>query len=206
MLSRILLIFVSLFISIAANADDYSSHSSISMYRSSYQTYHFFSQSIEGGFGSVYFDKDGKDELKHDWKSMNLRSEFGLEALKFFQFSAGLIKSDYSKKGETTSVMDRLSGFIEAKMILSAPMMNIEVGAGSTASSMQVVTEGGGGSYAGSGIYYTASFSRFLNSRLSLFARGSMNSQHFVKDSGSVKPQSIDIDDKSVGLGLRFYM
>lgn len=202
MLAKFKIIVIALLFGGSALADDYSSHSTVSMYRSSYQTYTFFSQTIEAGFGQL--DIDAGKQVS-DWKSSHLRSEFGLETLKFFQLSAGFIKSDYGKKGEKTSVMDRQSLFGELKLILAAPMMNIEVGTGAVASTMQVVTQQGDGNYGGSGTYYTASVSRFLNSRLSIFARGSQNDLHFVKDSGNFEGESIDISDRTFGVGIKFY-
>lgn len=205
MLLRFFFLIIPFLVSHSSYATDYTSHSAISMYKSSYTTYKFFSQAVEGGFGKVVKNKGKEDENARDWKSFNLRSEFGLETLKFFQLSAGLIKTDYYEKGVDSSMMDRYGFFSEMKIVLSAPMMNFEVGGGSTASTLDVVTAEGNAKYLGSGIYYAAVISRYLSSKVAIFGRGSLNQQHYVLDSGNLKESVIDIEDRSVGFGLKLY-
>ena len=77
--------------------------------------------------------------------------------------------------------MDVMSGFTELKIILSAPMMNIEVGGGLIGSMLDLVSTDGDASYTGSGVYYTGSVSRYLSSKLAVFVKGSMVQQSIQK-------------------------
>jgi hypothetical protein len=183
----------------------YNSHSSVSMYRSSYKSYKHFSQSVEGGFGNVTFDKGDSSEQNSTWKGMALRSEFGVETLRFFQLSAGFIKADYSQKAENSSVIDQMSGFGEIKIVLTAPMINIEVGGGITGTMMDVITKDGDAAYDGSGVYYTGSISRFLSSDMAIFGRVTMGNQQFIKDSGTLEKETIDIESQTAGIGLKLF-
>ena len=206
MLLRLLFLFSVALSSVEAYASyHYNSHSSISMYRSSYKSYKHFSQSIEGGYGEAVYNKGEASEGQGAWQGMALRSEFGVETLKFFQLSAGFIKSDYSQKDNDTSMMDQLSGFAEMKIVLTAPMINLEVGGGIIGSMMDVITEDGNADYAGSGVYYTAAVSRYLNSDMAIFGKVTMGDQHFVKGRGSLEQDTIDIQSQTAGIGLKLF-
>ena len=200
-----LLIATGFMLSQAANASDFSTHSMVSNSRSGYEAYNYFSQSIEGGFGSVFFDKSKPFGNNADWKAMMLRSELGTELIRFFKLSGGFIKSDYFRSGKDTSIMDRYTGFAEIKIFFGAPIFNVEIGIGATASSLDVVADNEAGSYTGSGTYYTVQAVRYINSNIAFFTRIGLNEERHVKDSGSLDVSEIDIKDRSVGFGISIF-
>ena len=200
-----LLVTIAIVITTQVTASEYGSHSSITMHKSSYEKYRFFSQSIEGSNGECSFDRGRETETTNNWKGMILRSELGVEILRFFKPSTGFMKTDYFASGNPTSIMDRYSGFGELKIIFSAPVFNVELAAGGTASSMDVIIDNRSAKYNGSGNYFGLTFSRYLNSKMLFFVRTALNNEHYVKDSGRLSFKQIDNSDRSIGFGLSIF-
>lgn len=203
MLLRI--IFAALSAALIGNSAYAGAHNEVSYYRSSTVNYTYFAQSIEGGFGDVVFDMGSEDEKSMDWKSFKLKSEFGIETMKFIKLSAGFLKEDYKKMADESKSMDKLSAFAEAKIILNTPIFNIEVGSGATASTLDMFQGDLFGTYAGSGKYYSFGIARFLSSNTAVFAKYSTFDQFFVKNSGTTEVSNIKFLDRSIGAGFSIY-
>lgn len=191
-----------------------SSHAYLNHRRSSIVSHMYFQQSLEGEFGS--FSTTGKrtgesgDNKNYsdsqDWKGYGLGTHFGLEVLKFVQFTAGHTFVNIQHKDDRTERLNgsRLSAGVN--LVFLAPVFNLEFGTGVIGSRYDYQKQLENATFHGSGFYQGITFNHFLNSKVSLFANGVLSREHLARTGGASAVRDMDTDTTRMGVGFRIWL
>src|SRR5690606_20635747 len=107
------------------------SHSYINYSRSSVNTHLFFEQTVDGEFGDYKLtSSDPETSGVQKWQGFGIGTSFGLEIMKFIQFTAGHTFVNLKNKGERYQSLggSRLNAGL--KMVFLAPVANLELSGG----------------------------------------------------------------------------
>lgn len=191
------------------------SHSYTNQMRSGDMKYFFFQQSVDGEIGhhtmTVNTAEDGttlstpKEQTK-GWKGVGIDSTMGMEILRFVQFQLGhtFVNLTGQDDGLSTLAGSRIHGGLRA--VFTAPIVNLEIGAGVLGSRLDYRLQMNTTSLYGSGNYAAFGLSYFVSPRISLFGEGRMIREHLVRSGGSPISSSIDTEINTMGLGFRIWL
>lgn len=191
------------------------SHSYMNQMRSSDIKYFFFQQSVDGEIGvqkmTVQTADDGTTleepkEQKKGWKGVGIDSTMGMEILRFIQCQVGhtFINLNGQDDGWATLSGSRLHAGVRA--VFTAPVANLEMGAGVLGSRLDYRLQMSNTSLYGSGSYAAFGLSYFFSPRVSLFGEGRMIREHLVRSGGSPISSSIDTEINTLGMGFRIWL
>jgi hypothetical protein len=191
---RFLLVF--LFSSVAWGFD----HQYIMTNRSSITTDTWFSESIGSSVGKISSDVNQDPEV---WRGFFLRSEIGMETMKFFQFSTGVEISRITRQDHLDRI-EAIKTYSEAKMVFSAPMLNVEVGGGVVLGNARYAIINATDMNV-SGYYYTLGINRYITSNLSFFTRGNAEIVRMKRTGGDPNLKSAEGTINSGSMGIRIF-
>jgi hypothetical protein len=190
-------------------------HSYMNQMRSSDVKYFFFQQSVDGEIGiqkmTVQTAEDGttlaepKQQIK-GWKGVGIDSTMGMEILRFIQFQVGhtFVNLNGQDDGLATLSGSRVHGGVRA--VFTAPVANLEMGAGVLGSRLDYRLQLNNTSLYGSGSYAAFGLSYFFSTRVSLFGEGRMIREHLVRSGGSPISSAIDTEINTLGIGFRIWL
>lgn len=191
-----------------------SSHAYINYSRSSTESKVFVQQSVDGEYGTHTTAGKMTDEAGNEkaysttqyWKGYGIGTTLGLELMKFIQFVGGhtFVNLRHKNDGLESLNGSRLHGGMRA--VFSAPVANLELGAGVQGSRLDYQKQLENASFYGSGTYYSLGLNYFMSSRISLYYEAKMTKEHLVQSSGSAVVDSMDTDMTSMGLGFRIWL
>ena len=183
-------------------------HQLIQSTRSS-ETNVFVSQCVEGEYGSFTKFHSGDNDNRGEsriWRGYGYRNAFGVELMKFTQFSLShTFVNMRSKENSLENIHgSRLSG--EMKLVFAAPVGNLEAGGGFIGGRYDYQKQLENSDYLTSGYFYTLGVNYFMSSRVSLFGQGKMTRENFVRNGGSAEISNIKTDVSSLGLGFSLWI
>lgn len=176
-------------------------HQYIMTNRSSITNDVWFSEAIGATTGKIRSNLNPDSET---WRGFYLRSELGMETMKFVQFSSGieiakLTRQDYLDRIES------IRAYTEMKFVFSAPMLNIEVGGGiiSGPTRYAIINATDMNS---AGHYYTMGINRYISSNFSVFTRGNVEIMRMRRTGGDPNLNSVDgvLNSGSMGIRISF--
>jgi hypothetical protein len=138
------------------------------------------------------------------WRGYSLRSEIGMETMKFIQFSSGFELSRLNRQDYLDRI-EAIKAYTEIKFVFSAPMLNVEVGggviSGPTRYAIINATD-----MNGSGHYYTMGINRYISSNFSVFTRGNMEIMRMRRTGGDPNLKAVDgiLNSGSMGIRISF--
>ncbi len=182
-----------------------SSHSFIMMGRSSMQRYIFVTQCVEGEYGNYQLTTSGSKESEA-WQGYNFRNGVGFELFKFIQFGAFHTFVNLHDKGESS---ERITGSklqAEMKFSFAAPVGNLELGGGVSASRLDYQKQSDLASMYGSGIYYLVGVNYFTASQVSVFGQLKQNEDNMIRGSGTDRIRQIRGQTTSVSFGVNIWL
>jgi hypothetical protein len=182
-----------------------ASHGFIMMGRSSLERYVFVTQCVEGEYGSFTMSESGKT-VKEDWQGYSFRNGVGLEILKFIQVGAFHTFVNLHDKDQSTERLtgSKLSG--EMKFAFAAPIGNLELGGGATASRLDYQNQMDQSNMYGTGLYYLAGINYFTTSQVSVFGQIKQNQESLIRSSGSDRVKRIKTNTTSVAFGFNVWL
>jgi len=190
-------------------------HSYTNQMRSSDIKYFFFQQSVAGEIGiqkmTVLTAEDGTT-LKEPklqtkgWKGVGIDSTMGMEILRFIQFQVGhtFVNLSGQDDGLATMAGSRIHGGVRA--VFTAPVANLEMGAGVLGSRPDYRLQMNTTSLYGSGSYAAFGLSYFVSPRISLFGEGRMIREHRVRSGEAPISSAIYTEISTLGLGFRIWL
>lgn len=181
------------------------SHSYINYMRSSSESKVFVQQSVDGEYGTYKLQGTGIDADEF-WKGYGIGTQFGIELMKFIQFTAShtFVTMRYKEDSLESLSGSRLNAGVRFSFL--SPVGNLEAGGGAQGSRLDYQKQLENGSFYGSGIYYSLGVNYYLSSRISITAEGKMTQEHLDRSSGSSAVRSIDTKATAMGLGFRIWL
>ncbi len=201
-LLAVLSVPVVLFTEMTAQA---SSHEFIMMGRSTMQRYIFVTQCVEGEYGNYQMIANGSKQSEA-WQGYNFRNGVGLEILKFIQFGAFHTFVNLHDKGESS---ERITGSklqAEMKFSFAAPIGNLELGGGVSASRLDYQKQAEQASMYGSGLYYLVGVNYFTASQVSVFGQLKQNEDNMIRGSGTDSIRQIRGQTTAVSMGVNIWL
>lgn len=185
------------------------SHAAINHSRSSLFNTVFVTQAVEGEYGRFAIVKQGQEEsdaTSEVWRGYGVRNSFGLELLKFIQFSISHTFLNLTSKDEGHRLLNgsRLSG--DARLVFGAPVGNMEAGGGFVGSRYDYRDQLVSVDFLGSGYYYSLGVNHYLSHRVSMFALGKSTYEHMVRNGGSKDYKSGLLNTNSISMGFRLWL
>ena len=187
------------------------SHNYVNTYRSSSITHIFVSQSIEGEYGDFELNKSGSGltasvPSSEKWRGYNLTQTFGLEILKFVQFTAAhsMINLRASSSG-----LERLGGSrfsAGARLVFLAPVANLEAGGGVIGTRYDYQRDMTTSDFYGSGVYYTLGFNYFISEKVSIFGQAKSIDELSMRTGGDPNAKSIRLRSTNLGTGFTLWL
>jgi hypothetical protein len=162
-------------------------HQYIMTNRSSITNDVWFSESVGATTGKISSNVNPVSEV---WRGYSLRSEIGMETMKFIQFSSGIEISKLTRQDYLDRI-EAIKAYTEIKFVFSAPMLNVEVGGGiiSGPTRYAIINATDMNS---TGHYYTMGINRYLSSNLSVFTRGNMEIMRMRRTGGDPNLRTVD--------------
>lgn len=191
------------------------SHSYTNQMRSGDLTYVFFQQSIDGEFGSqkttVPTVEEGSPSAKPKvqskaWRGFGLSSSVGMEILRFLHFQVGHTFVNLTGQDDGLSSLAGSRLHAGGRAVFTAPVANLELGAGVLGSRLDYRQEMNSTSLYGSGSYASIGLSYFVTPQVSIYGEGRMVREHLVRSGGSPLSSAIDTDMTSAGMGFRIWL
>ncbi len=192
------------------------SHDYITTFRSSTTSHVYIAQSVDAEYGQ--FSLHGKlipgdnpnemsvgTDIAH-WRGVGFRTAFGIELLKFIQFSAGhtFLNMRSQEDGLEQLQGSRLHG--DCNLVFASPIGNLEMGAGASLLRVDYRRLLENSSFVGSGAYYSIGTNYFMSSQLSIFAKGLVYNEHLMRNGGSATVRRISTNTTGVSLGFRIWL
>ncbi len=213
-----LIVFSAVFIAclLSSSKAQAETHAFIQSMRSGSVTHLLISQSVDGEFGKFdtladsYTSPEGITYAPYQesryWQGFNFRTSFGIELMKFIQFSAGHTFVNLRQKSNALENLrgSRLHG--EFGLVFSSPIGNLEAGLGLIGSKLDYQKQLESATFYGNGTYYSLGVNYFLSSRVSVFGQIKIQEEHLVKNGGVSSVKSIDSNTSGAGLGFRIWM
>jgi len=190
------------------------SHDYVTTHRSSYKNRVFFQQSIEGEFGSFSTsgsktnDFGGTDSYveSQDWKGYNFGTTVGMEVLKFVQFNIGHSFINMQSKDDRNESLIGSRVKAGMKIVFSAPIFNLELGAGFQGSRLDYQKQLENGMFHGSGMYQEVSFNHYMNSQISLYLNAGYADEQLTRTAGSSAVKDMKTSTTVMGAGIRIWL
>lgn len=206
--ATILLVF-----SLAPKANG-QTHSYVNYMRSGSETYVFVQQGVEGEYGKhtaavKEIGSDGQEtqkDVSQYWKGYGIVTSVGLELLRFVQFVAGHTFVNMRYKDDALESLNGSRITAGMRLVFSAPVANLEAGAGLLGSRLDYQKQLQNASYYGSGNYYSLGLNYFLSSKISFYYEAKLESEHLVRNGGSSLTEAIDTNMTLMGLGFRIWL
>lgn len=180
-------------------------HQYINQSRSSISRHIFVTQGIDMEYGMYKF-KNGSQYQDRTWQGYGIQNSVGMELMKFIQFSAGhtLIQNRAVSNGQERLSGTRLNG--DLKLIFSAPVGNLEAGAGVVASRVDYHSDRGQAGLYGSGMNFSLGMNYYLSSNVSFYGKVRQLRENLVHNSGSAEMDNIYTDSRSMGFGVSIWL
>lgn len=197
----------------ASNANGYS-HAYINMTRSSVGSKIFVSQSVEGEYGKYKLtgkkvESEGnlvEANPNSNWRGSGIKTTFGLETMKFLQFSAGHTFINVRNQEDGLELLSGSKLNAELKFVFLAPIGNLELAVGGNTAKLDYRRSNEISDFAGTGVYYSMGINYFLSSKISTFGTVKMENNHYVRSGGSASVESIDSETTHIGAGFTIWI
>lgn len=199
----------SLLISLGAGQAAAQSHAWVDQSRSSLQRNVFVSQAIEGEYGRIEKDfSDSADQsasAHQTWRGYGIQNGVGIELFKFTQFSLSHTMLSLRSKESSLENMNgsRLGAGIT--FVFSAPIGNMEFGAGANASQMSYQHLEKSASFLGAGHYYSIGMNYFLTPNISVFSTGRRSKMNYKHSGGQAAIEAMKSNSDSLGFGAKIW-
>ena len=205
----------------------FANHSLINQTRSSMGSDVYVTQAIVGEYGPMTKKSPGEGSVGQEqlWQGFGIQNSLGVETSKFVQVGVSHAYTQLKRKGDslenlsgsrlsldlrlefnsTWSLKDsRLS--LDLRLEFNSPIVNLELGGGALASSYVYRYRVGEARFAGSGKYYLIGMTRFLTSRVSVFARGQENHENLTRSSGSPDFDQLLGNTRGISFGVNLWL
>lgn len=185
------------------------SHALINSSRSSSMGNMFVSQAIEGEYGNyakVAAGAEPADASSRVWKGYGIRNSFGLEVIKFTQFSISHTFLSMRSKADSLENVHGSRVTAEMRLVFSSPVGNMEAGGGFSGSRLDYQRQLDNADLLGSGYFYTLGLNYFISSRVSFFGTGRLYRENLVRSGGNAEIESIRTDTSNLGVGFNIWL
>lgn len=184
-------------------------HAWIDQSRSSLQKNVFVSQSLEGEYGRFekYYSglSSGESPALQSWRGYGVQNGMGIELFKFTQFSLSHTLLNLRSK---ESALENLNGSrlsAGVNFVFSAPIGNMEFGAGVNAARLDYQNRDKRSSLVGTGHHFTIGMNYFLSPSLSVFATGRRSESVYNHNGGQADIDHIRSNYDSLGIGVKIW-
>jgi hypothetical protein len=204
------------------------SHNYINYMRSSTTTAVFVQQSVDGEFGKFTLRGENKAtdatadatgdaqasgpakapgayEVTQRWRGYGIGTTVGIETMKFLQFVAGHTFVNLRYRDDALQSLNGSRLHLGGRLAFTAPLVNLEGGAGVQGSRLDYQRQLDNASFYGSGYYYSLGLNYFVSTRVSFYYEAKQAHEHLVRNGGSASIESIDTEDTLMGLGFRLW-
>ncbi|MEY4631371.1 MAG: hypothetical protein RIQ81_1491 [Pseudomonadota bacterium] len=194
-------------------------HNYVNTMRSGTVSHMFVSQSVDGEFGK--FSATTKPGTSADalasvggalgpssdsWRGFGIGTSFGLEVLKFVQFTSGHTFVSLRRNDDGLQTLSGSRLHAGAKFVFTAPLANLELGGGVLGSRMDLVQRLQRGDYYGSGLFYSLGMNYFLSSQVSVFGTLKTLQERLVQTGGDSTYDTIRNNSTTVGTGFSIWL
>jgi len=190
---------------LAASAAQADSHAYITGNRSSANSYVYFQESLEAEYGHYSLNGSNGKSSSEAWQGSNLSSSLGTEMWKFLQVEAGYGALNLHKANDKLNRMSGTRLHTGLRLNFSAPLFNLELGAGLQASRLDHVNHEESATYYGTGSYVSIGLSYFLMTHLSVYSEIKYTTEHMKNTAGGTAIDTIDAKSTGGGLGFRIW-
>lgn len=173
-------------------------HQYIMTNRSSITNDVWFSEAVGATTGKIRSNVNPDSET---WRGYFLRSEIGMETMKFIQVSSGIEISKLTRQDYLDRI-EAIKAYTELKFVFSAPMLNVEVGGGVISGPARYAIINATDTNS-TGHYYTMGINRYISSNFSVFTRGNMEIMRMRRTGGDPNLKSVDGTLNSGSMGIR---
>jgi hypothetical protein len=203
--------------SVFAQSASYN-HNYVNTMRSGTVSHFYVSQSLDGEYGTFSATtKPGKsaDALasagglgpsSDSWRGFGIGTAFGLEILKFVQFTGGHTFVSLRRNDDGLQTLSGSRLHAGAKFVFTAPLANLELGGGLLGSRMDFVQRLQRGDYYGSGVFYSLGMNYFLSSQVSIFGSVKTLQERLVQTGGDSSFDTIRNQATSIGTGFSIWL
>lgn len=194
-------------------------HNYVNTMRSGNVSHLFVSQSVDGEFGKFSATtKQGANSAdamasvgslgpsSDSWRGFGIGTAFGLEVLKFVQFTSGHTFVSLRRNDDGLQTLSGSRLHAGAKFVFTAPLANLELGGGMLGSRMDFVQRLQRGDYYGSGLYYSLGLNYFLSSQVSVFGTLKTLQERLVQTGGDSTYDTIRNSSTTVGAGFSIWL
>jgi hypothetical protein len=202
------------------------SHNYINYMRSGDRTTVFVQQSVDGEFGKFKLEGENKSatvdstaqagettpektpgpyQTEQYWRGYGIGTTIGIETMKFVQFVAGHTFVNLRYRDDALQSLSGSRLHLGARLAFSAPIVNLEGGAGVQGSRLDYQRQLENASFYGSGYYYSLGLNYFVSTRVSFYYEAKMAHEHLVRNGGSASINSIDTETTLMGVGFRLW-
>lgn len=186
----------------------FANHSLINQTRSSMGSDVYVTQAIVGEYGPMTKKSPGEGSVGQEqlWQGFGIQNSLGVETSKFVQVGVSHAYTQLKRKGDS---LENLSGSrlsLDLRLEFNSPIVNLELGGGALASSYVYRYRVGEARFAGSGKYYLIGMTRFLTSRVSVFARGQENHENLTRSSGSPDFDQLLGNTRGISFGVNLWL
>ncbi|MFW7379400.1 MAG: hypothetical protein ACOH5I_11370 [Oligoflexus sp.] len=186
-------------------------HAWVDQSRSSLQKNVFVSQSIDGEYGR--FEKHLNQEqpssdnnvLKQTWRGYGIQNGVGFELFKFTQFTLSHTLLNLRSKNSSLEHMNGSRISAGLNLVFSAPIGNLEFGAGVNAAQLDYQDVDKTASFVGSGHHYSIGMNYFLSPSVSVFGTGRRSESAYNNNGGDGRVEKIFSYYDSFSLGARVW-
>lgn len=143
------------------------------------------------------------DQQTDTWQGVHHNTGVSLELMRFLQFGLSHTFVDLKAQNATYATLrgSRVSG--DARAVFEAPLFNLELGLGVTASRLSYQRELIAADYYGTGHYRSVGVSHIFNRRLSMYLQGQLLNSRLVPGGGSLSgPMRTELQSGTIGLRL----
>lgn len=202
----------------SAQAASSGNHNFVNTMRSGAVSHMFVAQSLDLEFGNFSGKVDtgnsadaigGLEALgpsSDSWRGFGIGTNFGLEVLKFIQFTGGHTYVSLRRNDDGLQTMSGSRFNAGARFVFMAPLANLELGGGILASRMDFVQRLQRAEFYGSGLYYSVGMNYFLTSQVSVFGTVKTIQESFVRGSGDSSFKAIENQTTSIGTGFSIWL
>lgn len=162
----------------------------------------FLSQSLEGESTNYHIlgAADNRDDVR--WRGFGVRTGFGFDLFRALEF--GFHHTLVNSRSQDDS-LENLKGSrfsAESKIILTSPIVNVEVGGGVSTSRLDYQRHEDTATVSGEGSYLSLSANRFLASNLSLFGYVHQGHEQLERSGGTDIVESLKGTSVAGGAGI----
>lgn len=193
-------------------------HNYVNTMRSGAVSHFYVSQSLDGEYGK--FSATSKPGSSADamasvggiapasdsWRGFGIGTAFGLEILKFVQFTGGHTFVSLRRNDDGLQTLSGSRLHAGAKFVFTAPLANLELGGGLLGSRMDLVQRLQRGDYYGSGMFYSLGMNYFLSSQVSIFGSVKTLQERLVQTGGDSTYDTIRNNSTTIGTGFSIWL